>query len=120
MADITASKAAFNSGVALTLNDATASQTIGIDDVADERAIIIIQNTNTVDGQTATIEIPAGDFLANCYGTLSVDVAKGAQSVIGPLEGMRYKNSASQFTVNVAVTSSGTVSNVKLIPIKLP
>jgi hypothetical protein len=120
MADITASQAAFNSGVVLTLNDATASQTVNIDNVADERTVLVVENTNTEDGQTATIQVLAGDFGSSVLGTLSVDVAKGASAVIGPLEGARFKNSASKLTVNTAVTASGTVSSVKLVVIKLP
>lgn len=119
MADITSSKAVKNSGVALTLNDATSSQTVGVADVADERAVLVVNNTNTGAGQTATITIAPGDFLSNVLGTLSVDVAKGASAVIGPLEGVRFKNSASQLKVGCTVTASGTVSSVKLGVVKL-
>lgn len=122
MADYTASKAKFNAGVDLTLNDATASQTIGIDDVGDERALLIVQNNNeSAAAYTATITIAAGDFLANALGDLSVDVADGgAIKVIGPLEGARFKTTGSKITVGVAVTQSGTVSDVSLGIVKLP
>lgn len=122
MADYTASKAKFNAGVDLTLNDATASRTIGIDDVGDERALLVVQNNNESKTKyTATITIAAGDFLANALGDLSVDVADGgAIKVIGPLEGARFKTTGSKITVGVAVTQSGTVSSVKLGIVKLP
>lgn len=120
MTDLTASVAAFNSGAALTLNDATASQSVDIGNCADERVILVIQNTNTETGQTATIQVLAGDFGSSVLGTLPVDIEKGASTIIGPLEGARFKNSASKLSVNASVTASGTLSMVKLAVIKLP
>ncbi len=118
MADFTASKAKFNAGVDLTLTAAGDTQTVDLSDVGDERALLIVQNNND---STATITIAAGDFLANALGDLSVDVAGGgAIKVIGPLEGARFLSTASKLTVGVAVTQSGTVSDVKLGVIKLP
>lgn len=117
---ITASNCKRNSGVALTLNDATASQTVGYGDKPDERIVLIVDNANTGDNQTATITISKGDFLGSISGDLAVDVEKGASAVIGPLESIRFKNSESEVTVGVAVTASGTVSSVKLGVVKLP
>jgi hypothetical protein len=117
---ITASYCTRNSSVNLTLNSATASQTIGYADKPDERILVVAQNANTGDGQTATITISKGDFLGSVSGDLVVTVAKGASAVIGPLESVRFKNSASEIAAAVAVTASGTVSNVKLAAVKLP
>lgn len=118
MADYTASKAKFNAGVDLTLTAAGDTQTVDLSDVGDERALLIVQNNNDY---TATITIAPGGFLANCMGTLSVDVADGgAVKVIGPLEGARFKSTASKLAVGCAVTQSGTVSWVKLGIVKLP
>lgn len=122
MADYTASKAKFNAGVDLTLTAAGDTQTVDLSDVGDERALLIVQNNNeSAAAYTATITIAAGDFLANALGDLSVDVADGgAIKVIGPLEGARFKTTGSKITVGVAVTQSGTVSDVSLGIVKLP
>jgi hypothetical protein len=119
MPNLTSSQTAFNSGVTLTRNDAADSQTIDMSDVQDERMVIVARNDNTT-SQTATIAVSPGDFDNKVLGTLSVDVGPGASSIIGPLEGMRFKTSASQIAVGVSVTASGTISNVKLSVIKLP
>ena len=122
MADYTASKAKFNAGVDLTLTAVGDTQTVDLSDVGDERALLIVQNNNdSVAVNTATITIASGDFLANALGDLSVDVADGgAIKVIGPLEGARFKTTGSKITVGVAVTQSGTVSDVSLGIVKLP
>lgn len=119
MPDITSSKAVRNSGAVLTMNAATASQTINVGDVADERAAIVVLNSNTGATNTATITIAPGDFLSNVYGTLSVEVAKDEYKLIGPLESARYKDSASKLNVGVSVTASGTVSSVTIGVVKL-
>jgi len=122
MADFTASNAVRNSSATLNLLAMQASQTVDVSDIQDERMVIVVQNNNdSVAVNTATITIAPGGFLANVLGTLSVDVADGgACKTIGPLEGMRFKSTASKIVVGVAVTQSGTVSSVKAAIIKLP
>lgn len=117
----TASTAVLNSSGTLNLLAAQASQTV-IMSKPDEKVILVVRNTNdSVAVNTATITIPPGDFFQNVLGTLSVDVADAnSNKVIGPLESMRFKNSAGNITVNVAVTQSGTVSSVLLAVIELP
>ena len=117
---ITASYCKRNDVSTVTMNDATASQTINCGDKPDERIVLLVENANTVAGQTATVTISKGDFLGNVLGDLAVIVAKGDTATIGPLGSTRFKNSASEVTVGVAVTASGTVSNVKIGVIKLP
>jgi hypothetical protein len=117
---ITASYCKRNKAVALTLNDATASQTVGYDDRPGEKIVLIIDNQNTENGQTASIAISKGDYLGSKIGDLSAEVGKGEQYVIGPLETVRFKNTSSEVTVGVSVTASGTVSNVKIGVVKLP
>jgi hypothetical protein len=91
-------------------------------DAPDERVVLMVKNDNDSEAvNTATITIAPGDFLAGVLGTLSVDVADGGSAkLIGPLEGVRFKNTSSQWTVGVSVTQSGTVSSVKLGVVKLP
>ena len=122
MADYTASLAAFNSGVSLTLTAMDASQTVDVSDIGDERVLLVVQNNNdSAAVHTASITIAPGGFLASCLGTLSVDITDGgAINVIGPLEGVRFKSTASKLTVGCSVTQSGTVSSVKLGIVKLP
>ena len=123
MADFTSSTAVRNSSATLNLLAAQASQTFDMSAVADEKFLLIAENGNAdVDGlKAATITIAPGGFLANVLGTLSVSVAASSvNTVIGPLEGMRFKSTASKITVGVSVTASGTVSSVKLACIKLP
>ena len=117
---ITASYCKRNGVAALTMNDAAATQSIGFADKPGEKIILVVDNQNTTTGQTATITISKGDYLANEIGNLVVDVAKGAKSIIGPVETVRFKNTASEVDVAVAVTASGTISNVKLGVVKLP
>jgi hypothetical protein len=122
MADYTASLAAFNSGVNLTLTAMGNSQTVDVSDIGDERVLLVVQNNNdSAAVNTASITIAPGGFLASCLGTLSVDVADGGTiKTIGPLEGARFKSTASKLTVGCSVTQSGTVSSVKLGIVKLP
>lgn len=117
---ITASYCKRNNVSAVTLNDATASQTVDFSDKPDERIVLLVENANTSDATTATITVSKGDFLSSDLGDLAVTVAKGATVAIGPLESVRFKNSASEVTIGVAVTNSGTVSNVKISAVKLP
>lgn len=122
MADYTASNTTRNGSVNLTLTAMGTSQTVDFSDKPDERILLVVQNNNdSVAVYTASITISAGDFLANGLGDLEVDVADGGTvEVIGPLESVRFKNSASKVTVGCAVTQSGTVSSVKLGIIQLP
>ena len=122
MADYTASLAAFNSGIDLEMTAMGASQTVDVSDIGDERVMLVVQNNNdSAAVNTATITIAPGGFLASCLGTLSVDMADGGSiKAIGPLEGMRFKSTASKLTVGCSVTQSGTVSSVKLGIVKLP
>lgn len=122
MADYTVSAAAWNAGADLEMTALDDAVTVNIKDAADERVLLVVQNNNdSVAVNTATITIAPGGFLANCMGTLSVDVADGgAVKVIGPLEGARFKSTASKLAVGCAVTQSGTVSSVKLGIVKLP
>ena len=117
---ITASYCKRNNVSAVTLNDATASQTVDFSDKPDERIVLLVENTNTASGTTATITVSKGDFLSSNLGDLAVTVAQGDTAAIGPLESVRFKNSASEVTVGVAVTNSGTVSDVKISAVKLP
>ena len=117
---ITASYCKRNNVSAVTLNAATASQTVDFSDKPDERIVLLVENANTKDATTATITVSKGDFLSSNLGDLAVTVAKGATVAIGPLESVRFKNSASEVTIGVAVTNSGTVSNVKISAVKLP
>jgi hypothetical protein len=117
---ITASYTKRNSGAELVWNDATASQTIDFGDKPDERIVLLVENANTASDTTATVTISKGDFLGNASGDLVVTLAKDDIVTVGPLESVRFKNSASEVTVGVAVTNSGTVSNVKIGVVKLP
>jgi hypothetical protein len=122
MADYTVSSAVWNSGADLEMTALDDVVTVDIKDMADERVLLVVQNNNDSDaGKTATITIAPGGFLASVLGTLSVDVADGGSiKVIGPLEGTRFKSTASKLTVGCTVTQSGTVSSVKLGVVKLP
>ena len=117
---ITASYAKRNGSVALTKNAAAATFSVGLGDKPGEKVIILVENNNTAAGTTATVEVVAGDYLANVYGTLSVDIAKETSAIIGPLETVRYKNTASEIDCACAVTGSATLTNVKVAVIKLP
>ena len=117
---ITASYCKRNDAVELTKNTAAATFSIGLGDKPGEKVVILVENNNT-SGCTATLQVLAGDYLANVYGTLSVDVAKETTAVIGPLETVRYKNDDGEIDCACAVTGSGaTLTNVKIGVIKLP
>jgi hypothetical protein len=122
---ITASYCKRNDAVELTKNTAAATFSVGLGDKPGEKVIILVENNNTVSGTTATVEVLAGDYLANVYGTLSVDVAPSATAIVGPLETVRYKNTASEVDCSIkfgttATTKGGTIDNVKTAVIKLP
>ena len=117
---ITASYCKRNDAVELTKNTADATFSIGLGDKPGEKVVILVENNNTA-GCTATLEILAGDYLANVYGTMSVDVANSSAAVIGPLETVRYKNDDGEIDCACAVTGSdATLANVKIGVIKLP
>ena len=122
---ITASYAERNGSAALIKNDAAATFSVGLGDKPGEKVIIIVDNNNVTAGCTATVEVLAGDYLANVYGTLSIDVAKESSAIIGPLETVRYKNTASEVDCSItfgttATSAGGTITNVKTAVIKLP
>ena len=122
---ITASYAKRNGSVVLTKNAAAATFSVGLGDKPGEKVVILIENNNTTTGATATVEVLAGDYLANVYGTLSVDVAPSATAIVGPLETVRYKNTASEVDCSItfgttAAAAGGTIANVKTAVIKLP
>ena len=123
---IDASYAKRNSSAVLIKEDAAETFSIGLGDKPGEKVIIIVDNNNATTGCTATVEVLAGDYLANVYGTLSVDVAPSATAIVGPLETVRYKNAASEVdcVVTFSSTASGepgaTIDNVKVAIIKLP
>ena len=122
---ITASYAERNGSAALIKNDAAATFSVGLGDKPGEKVIIIVDNNNVTAGCTATVEVLAGDYLANVYGTLSIDVAKESSAIIGPLETVRYKNTASEVDCSItfgtaSAAAGGTITNVKTAVIKLP
>jgi hypothetical protein len=122
---IDASYAKRNSSAVLIKEDAAATFSVGLGDRPGEKVIILVENNNTSTGATATVEVLAGDYLANVYGTLSVDVAKETSAIIGPLETVRYKNTASEVDCSIkfgtaAISAGGTIANVKTAVIKLP
>jgi len=122
---ITASYCRRNDAVALEKYTAAATFSVGLGDKPGEKVIILVENNNTTTGATATVEVLAGDYLANVYGTLSVDVEKETSAIIGPLETVRYKNTASEVDCSIkfgttAATKGGTIDNVKVAVIKLP
>jgi hypothetical protein len=122
---ISASYAKRNSAEVLTKNDAAATFSVGLGDRPGEKVIILVENNSTYSGATATVEVLAGDYLANVYGTLSVDIAKETSAIIGPLETVRYKNTASEVVCAIsfgstASSAGGTITDVKTAVIKLP
>jgi hypothetical protein len=123
---ISASYAKRNSTEVLAKYTATETFSVGLGDRPGEKVIILVENNNATTGGTATVEVLAGDYLANVYGTLSVDVAKGSSAIIGPLETVRYKNTASEVACAVTIgatasdTPGATIGNVKVAVIKLP
>ena len=127
---IDASYAKRNSSAVLIKEDATEAFSVGLGDKPGEKVIILVENNNATTGGTATLEVVAGDYLANVYGTLSIDIAPSATAIVGPLETVRYKNAASEvdcvvtFSSSASSTGSGgpgaTIDNVKVAIIKLP
>lgn len=123
---ITASRCKRNDAVVLEKYTADETFSVGLGDKPGEKVIILVENNSTYSGATATVEVLAGDYLANVYGTLSVDVAsEGATAIIGPLETVRYKNTASEVACAIsfgstASSAGGTITDVKTAVIKLP
>ena len=122
---ITASYAERNGSEVLAKYTATEAFSVGLGDKPGEKVIILVENNNTAAGTTATVEVLAGDYLANVYGTLSVDVAPSATAIVGPLETVRYKNTASEVVCAIsfgstASSAGGTITDVKTAVIKLP
>ena len=122
---ISASYAKRNSSAVLIKKDAAETFSIGLGDKPGEKVIILVENNNETLGATATLEVVAGDYLANVYGDLSIDVAPSATAIIGPLETVRYKNTASEVDCSIkfgttAASEGGTIDNVKVAVIKLP
>jgi len=117
---ITASYAERNQAVSLTFYAATASQTVGYSDKPAEKIVLIVDNANSGTGQTATVTVVKGDYITKEAGDLVAKIGIGSQVVIGPLESTRFKNTNGKIKVNVAVTASGAVSDVKIAAIKLP
>ena len=127
---ISASYAKRNSSAVLIKKDAAETFSIGLGDKPGEKVIILVENNNVTEGATATLEVVAGDYLANVYGDLSIDIAPSATAIVGPLETVRYKNTASEVDCVVTFSSTAsetgasgpgaTIANVKVAIIKLP
>lgn len=115
MANMTASTiTAYNTATAVTFYGAQATHEVDLDEKADEKCLLIITNTNTNAAMTATVTIAPTDAFLQNVGTLTVNIpGASAYRVIGPLEGAKYKNSASKLSIATAVTASGTVSYVQ-------
>jgi hypothetical protein len=114
MADLNKTLAVRDSSAALTLNNGAASQTI-VWNGQDEKVALYVKNT---DAAQVTVTVKAGTGIRSAIGDLSVNVAAGAETVIGPLDSMRFKERATgKVTVTIA---GGTASNVKLAVIQLP
>jgi len=117
---MTASYCERNGSAELVKNAAAATFSVDFGDKPGEKVIVLVENNNQTAGCTATLQVLAGDYLANVYGTLSVDVAPESTVVVGPLETVRYKNADGEIDCAVAVSAGATISNVKVAIIKLP
>jgi len=122
---MTASYCERNGSAELVKNAAAATFSVDFGDKPGEKVIILVENNNQTAGCTATLQVLAGDYLANVYGTLSVDVAPESTVVVGPLETVRYKNADGEIDCAVgfstaSVSAGATISNVKVAVIKLP
>ena len=71
MATLTNVEALLNGGVDVGYEDGGATQTFEYD-VADEKLVVLIKNTDAVNGALATFV--AGDFVQNGYGNQEVTV----------------------------------------------
>jgi hypothetical protein len=119
---ITASSiTAYNTASTLTFYAGQASMDIDMDEADSDKVLLIVQNTNdAANVETATITVAAGDFIGSAAGAMTVNVPdNSAFMTVGPLEGHRFKNSASKIAFTVAVTQSGTVSSVKFAVVKV-
>ena len=122
---MTASYCERNGSAELVKNDAAATFSVDFGDKPGEKVVLLVENGNTTAGCTATVQVLAGDYLANVYGTLSVDVDPKSTVVVGPLETVRYKNADGEIDCAVgfstaSVSAGATISNVKVAVIKLP
>jgi hypothetical protein len=121
MANITATECVRNSSVALTENAGAESQTIDFSGHDEKLALLVINDNTAEGGYTATVTVNSGDYIAKEAGDLTAEIGDGgAAKILGPFESARFKNTASQLSVEVSVTASGTVSSVKISPIVLP
>ncbi len=109
-----------NGSAELVKNAAAATFSVDFGDKPGEKVIVLVENNNQAAGCTATLQVLAGDYLANVYGTLSVDVAPKSTVVVGPLETVRYKNADGKIDCACAVTGNANIANVKVAVIKLP
>ncbi|NCB05027.1 MAG: hypothetical protein EOM69_05845 [Clostridia bacterium] len=111
MADMVNTKAQRDGKVVLNETSGAATQTIPWAGVCDERAYLIVRNTDTT--TAATVVIKAGTGQRADIGDLTVTVAQSTAGVIGPLDSMRFLDRA---TGKVTVTLAGptTITNVKL------
>lgn len=117
----TASNAVRNSSVLATFTSVQAANSIDFNRI-DDKVFILARNENDTAGMTATLSVKAGDFgMQNVLGTETVTIAYNNQmKIIGPLDSMRFKDSAGNVNINVSVAGSGTVSNVKLMVVNNP
>jgi hypothetical protein len=115
----TASTAVRNSYATVTEYAANASVAIDFNRM-DDKVIIKIRNTNDTAGMTLTTVVAAGDFMQNALGVLTCTAAYNTNMVIGPLDSMRFKDSAGNVNITNSVAGSGTLSNVKIAIINLP
>lgn len=116
---LTQSSAVLNDGVALAFNAAQAANNVVMS--KDDCILILVKNANdAVQVETATVTISPGDGWKSVLGTLTEEVAdNGTIQSIGPLESARFKNSAGNVVVNVALTQGGTLSSVTLAVLNL-
>jgi hypothetical protein len=119
MANFTASTAVRNSYAAVTEYAANAIMSVDFKK-ADDKILIKIRNTNDTAGMTATSVVAAGDYLQNVLGVLTCTMAYNTNAIIGPLDSMRFKDSAGVVNITNSIAGSGTLSNVKIAVIELP
>lgn len=89
MADLTKNIANRDDIKVLTLDTASASQTL-VFDSEDERTFLFAVNSHAT--QSATITIAAGTGMRSSIGDKEVTLAAGKSAIIGPFDSMRFKN----------------------------